>query len=296
MRIEKMASKTDAIAKLVIVFFISLLSFSIGTFVGKNYSDNQHQLAALEPSKAEKSERSVASVHEEGSSKPGAMTDEEIAKLAEEFVSDETAPTAEEGHAAEGAHGAVAAAGGHGETAPAAHGAATSAKNETGHGPSAPATTGHEAASEKADAKSDAHAPRAVSNKGHITATEASSTAKNLAAGKAPVATETKAVTKTATVEERRPSSLPKNVAAFSVGKFTVQVASYPDEAEAQKHASELKDKGYSAFYVPANIKGKTFYRVSVGQFATQKEAQSYRAEFIGKAKVGSAIVQKITE
>lgn len=282
-----MASKTDAIAKLVIVFFISLLSFSIGTFVGKNYSDNQHQLAALEPSKAEKSERSVASVNEEGSSKPGAMTDEEIAKLAEEFVSDETTPHGEE--PVEGAHGAVAA--GHGTEV--GHGAATSAKNETGHAAPA-AAPGHEAASGKADAKSDAHAPRATTNKGHITATEASSTAKNLAAGKAPAAPEHKAVTKT--VEERRPSSLPKDVAAFSVGKFTVQVASYPDEAEAQKHASELKDKGYSAFYVPANIKGKTFYRVSVGQFATQKEAQSYRSEFIGKAKVGSAIVQKITE
>jgi septal ring-binding cell division protein DamX len=297
MRIEKMASKTDAIAKLVIVFFISLLSFSIGTFVGKNYSDNQHQLAALEPSKAEKTERSVASVNEEGNSKPGAMTDEEIAKLAEEFVSDETAPTGHGEEAAEGAHGAVAAAG-HGETAHGApaHGAtATSAKNETGHGAPA-AATGHEAATEKADAKSEAHAPRAAAPKGHVTGTEASSTAKNLAAGKAPTNTENKAATKTATPEERRPSSLPKDVAAFSVGKFTVQVASYPDEAEAQKHASELKDKGYSAFYVPANIKGKTYYRVSVGQFATQKEAQSYRAEFIGKAKVGSAIVQKITE
>jgi len=293
-----MASKTDAIAKLVIVFFISLLSFSIGTFVGKNYSDNQHQLAALEPSKAEKSERSVASVHEEGSAKPGAMTDDEIAKLAEEFVSDETAPVPADGHAAEGGHGAVAAAGGH--EAPAAHGAApahgtaTSAKNDTGHG--SPAASGHETTTDKHDAKSDAHAPRGGTAKG-ITSTEPSSTAKNLAAGKAPVTTETKAVAKSATtVEERRPSSLPKDVAAFSVGKFTVQVASYPDEAEAQKHASDLKDKGYSAFYVPANIKGKTFYRVSVGQFATQKEAQSYRSEFIGKAKVGSAIVQKITE
>lgn len=278
-----MASKTDAIAKLVIVFFISLLSFSIGTFVGKNYSDNQHQLAALEPSshKAEKSERSVASVHEEGASKPGAMTDEEIAKLAEEFVSDETTP----GHGAEDAHGAVAA--GHGEAAP-AHGAATSAKNETGHG-------GHEATNEKPDAKSEAHAPKGAGSAKGITSNEPSSTAKNLAAGKAPAATENKAAAK-ATTEERRPSSLPKDVAAFTVGKFTVQVASYPDEAEAQKHASELKDKGYSAFYVPANIKGKTYYRVSVGQFATQKEAQSYRTEFIGKAKVGSAIVQKITE
>ena len=284
-----MASKTDAIAKLVIVFFISLLSFSIGTFVGKNYSDNQHQLAALEPSsKVEKSERSVASVNEEANSnKPGAMTDEEIAKLAEEFVSDETAP-------AEGAHGAVASAE-HGETAAPAHGAATSAKNETGHGAAAPA--GHEAASEKSDAKSEAHSPRGPLNKGHITENAPSATAKNLAAGKAPATTENKpTAAKTAIVEERRPSSLPKDVAAFSVGKFTVQVASYPDEAEAQKHASELKDKGYSAFYVPANIKGKTYYRVSVGQFATQKEAQSYRTEFLGKAKVSSAIVQKITE
>ena len=289
-----MASKTDAIAKLVIVFFISLLSFSIGTFVGKNYSDNQHQLAALEPSshKTEKSERSVASVHEEGASKPGAMTDEEIAKLAEEFVSDETTPGhgAEDAHGGAAAHGAVAA--GHGEaahgTAAPAHGAATSAKNETGHG-------GHEATNEKPDAKSEAHSPKGAGSAKGITSNEPSSTAKNLAAGKAPAATENKAAAK-ATTEERRPSSLPKDVAAFTVGKFTVQVASYPDEAEAQKHASELKDKGYSAFYVPANIKGKTYYRVSVGQFATQKEAQSYRTEFIGKAKVGSAIVQKITE
>lgn len=284
-----MASKTDAIAKLVIVFFISLLSFSIGTFVGKNYSDNQHQLAALEPSsqKAEKADRSVASVHEEGNNKPGAMTDEEIAKLAEEFVSDEAPTTAGHGdeHAAEGAHGAVA---GHGEAKAPAHGAATSAKNEAAHG------GGHETATEKPEAKAEAHSPRGGSAKG-VTANEPSTAAKNLAAGKVPATTENKPAAK-ATAEERRPSSLPKDVAAFSVGKFTVQVASYPDEAEAQKHASNLKDKGYSAFYVPANIKGKTYYRVSVGQFATQKEAQSYRADFIGKAKVSSAIVQKITE
>ena len=54
-----MGSKTDVVVKLVLVFFISLLSFSIGTFVGKKYSDNQHQLAALEP--ATKAQREVAS-------------------------------------------------------------------------------------------------------------------------------------------------------------------------------------------------------------------------------------------
>lgn len=277
-----MASKTDAVVKLVLVFFISLLSFSIGTFVGKKYSDNQHQLAALEPQKAsEKAERSIASAHDEGASqKPGAMTDEEIAKLAEEFVADETAPTTvAEGH-------------GEGHGAP-AHGAAAHVEPGTvapaGHG------GGHDEAAQKPDAKSEAHSPRGT-NKGHVTTNEEpSSAARNIASGKAPTQAPVETA-KTVKQEDRRPTALPKDVAAFSVGKFTVQVASYADEAEAQKFASELKDKGYSAFYIPANIKGKTWYRVSVGQFATQKEAQTYRTEFLSKSKVGSAIVQKITE
>ena len=84
-----MAAKTDVVVKLILVFFISLLSFSIGTFVGKKYSDNQHQLSQLEPQKAD---REVASVNNEGTTKTGTMTDAEIAKLAEEFVSDETTP------------------------------------------------------------------------------------------------------------------------------------------------------------------------------------------------------------
>lgn len=258
-----MASKSDMVVKLVLVFFISLLSFSVGIFAGKKYSDNQHTLAQLEPQKGEKTAREVASVNNEENSKEksGTMTDEEIAKLAEEFVSDEKAPTAGEGHgetvAKEAGHGEKAAA--HGEVA-----ANTEAKHEA-----APAKT--------------------------ATTQEPSTVAKDLAAGKAPAAhtaTETKAVAK----ENRVPSSLPANVAQYTVGKFTVQVASYNNEGEAQKLATELKDKGYSAFYIPANIKGKTWFRVSVGQFATPKEAASYRTELLGKAKVSSAIVQKITE
>lgn len=255
-----MSSKTDTVVKLAIVFFISLLSFSVGTFVGKKYSDNQHQLATLEPQKSTHgSEREVASVNgHEGTQKTGAMTDEEIAKLAEEFVADETtAPVAaEKEESAHGApaHGAVAAAPSHGESA---------------HEEKAPATAKHE---------------------------EPSSVAKNIAAGHAPANNPTPVAKKTVTAEERLPSSLPKDVAQYSVGKFTVQIAAYASEAEAQKTASDLKNKGYSAFYVPANIKGQVWYRVSVGQFATQKEAQSYRAEFMSTSKVPTAIVQKITE
>ncbi len=265
-----MAAKTDGVVKLVLVFFLTLLSFSIGTFVGKKYSDNQHQLSQLEPQKGEKADREVASVHEEEGEKKasGTMTDAEIAKLAEEFVADETTPSTETAKTDEE----------HGEH-----------KAEAGHGEATVA--------EQRDAKADAQKPAHGKEKATPVskANEPSSAAKEIAAGKNPIATEHKATTAT-TKEARVPSSLPKDVAAYTVGKFTVQVASYADEAEAQKFASDLKDKGYSAFYVPANIKGKTWFRVSVGQFATPKEAATYRTEILSKAKVGSAIVQKITE
>jgi len=282
-----MASKTDVMVKLVLVFFISLLSFSIGTFVGKKYSDNQHQLAALEPGKAvahgdahgdEHGERTPASATGE---KSNTMSDDEIAKLAEEFVADD-APTASTGH------GETAAAHGtehNGEAIKAdAHGTPSTVQ--------APAPAHGEA--KVADAKVDAHKPSHGSGETPVKRTaEPSSVAANLAAGKNPPQNAEKSAT---TADDRRPSSLPKDVAAYSVGKFTVQVAAYTDEAEAQKMASDLKTKGYSAFYIPATVKGKIYYRVSVGQFATPKEAQSYRGELMSKAKLNSAIVQKITE
>ncbi|WII73113.1 SPOR domain-containing protein [Bdellovibrio sp. 22V] len=260
-----MGSKTDAGVKLAIVFFISLLSFSIGIFAGKKYSDNQHQLSSLEPQSTHSAEREVASVpSHEPEQKTGAMTDEEIAKLAEEFVADETTE----------AHGETAKTEEHGT-----HAETVAADTKT-----------------KTEDKIEVNKPKSGAQ-GHTPVTqheEPSTAAKNIAAGKAP-ATET-VEKKAAPQHERVPSSLPKDVAQYAVGKFTVQVASYADEAEAQKMASSLKGKGYSAFYIPANIKGKTWYRVSVGQFATQKEAQSYRNEFLTKSKVESAIVQKITE
>lgn len=250
-----MSSKTDSVVKLVIVFFVSLLSFSVGTFVGKKYSDNQHQLSILEPQRSphaakqegehgagHSSEREVASTNshsEAGGQKAGAMTDEEIAKLAEEFVADETtAPIA--GHGGQGEHNeAPAAADTHGTK---------------GHGDNAKAEV-PESHNEKAQTQN-----------------------------KLPIQ------------PERVPTALPKEVAQYTVGKFTVQVASYDNELEAQKVASDLKGKGYSAFYVPAKIQGKTWYRVSVGQFTTQKEAASYRTEFMNTSKMTTAIVQKIIQ
>lgn len=91
-----MSQKTDTVIKLALVFFISLLSFSIGTFVGKKYSDNQHKLASLEPQKsnpqATTDTSEFASTHEGEKGKSGKMSDEEVAKIAEEFAQDDSQP------------------------------------------------------------------------------------------------------------------------------------------------------------------------------------------------------------
>lgn len=229
-----MASKSDAIVKLVLVFVISLLSFAVGTFVGKKYSDQQHKITAYEPTNKD-SHRGLAS--DKTTTNPAAeMTDEEIAKLAEEFVTDDTQETTEK------------------------------------------------VAETHADEKAVEH------KEVEKTVAQAAATVKVEEKHAEP----TKTVAKQEVAEPRQPSSVPKDVGQYATGKFTVQVASFNSEHDAKKRAEELKQKGFSAFYLTANIHGKTWYRVSVGQFPTEQEAKNYRAEFMHRTKIESAIIQKI--
>lgn len=100
-----MSQKTDNLIKLALVFFVSLLSFSIGTYVGKKYSDNQHKLALLEPKKVPVTTKTdefasdaaeLNKVHGLTDTettplqpKPVALTDSEVAKIAEEFAAED---------------------------------------------------------------------------------------------------------------------------------------------------------------------------------------------------------------
>jgi cell division septation protein DedD len=60
-------------------------------------------------------------------------------------------------------------------------------------------------------------------------------------------------------------------------GKYTVQVASFKTDIEAQKFAEELKSKGYPGFVKTVTIPGKgTVHRVRIGTFKTRKEAKLY--------------------
>lgn len=252
MAIERYGSKTDVVVKLVLVFFVCLLSFSIGTFVGKKFSDNQHKLAKFEPESATQTASAEASEGKDKSS----MTDEEFAKLAEEFVADD------EGGTKEGAKEVAAAKDEHAAPAKAEKVAATAKPAE--HAEHAPASTGKATKAE----------PMKVAEK---------------------VATNQKVERKDeAHAQSRIPSSLPKEIGANAVGKYTVQIGSYPTEEEAKKKAEALKEQTFSAFYVEAKVKDKTWYRVSIGLFNTQKEAETYMKDLLDRKKVPTAIVQKI--
>jgi DedD protein len=61
------------------------------------------------------------------------------------------------------------------------------------------------------------------------------------------------------------------------VKTWTVQVKASPDRSSADVWAAMLKTKGYDAFIVAADIKGKTWYRVRVGPFDSRHEAETMR-------------------
>jgi len=94
----------------------------------------------------------------------------------------------------------------------------------------------------------------------------------------------------------RTPTSILPSVASSAIGKYTVQVASYATETEAKSHAADLKGKGFSAFYIPATIKGKTWYRVSVGLFINHRSAMNFQKELKAQSNITSSLVQKIVK
>jgi cell division protein FtsN len=273
------SAKTDTLVKLVLIFFISLLSFSVGTFVGKQFSDSQYKMAQLEGD-AGSDQREPSSLDPAAleASPPDALTEEDIASLEEEFAKGKTVDTE---------------------------------KSDS-------KTSDHSPKADKKVAMNDNHGSKMEDHKevgkkvGHMVdkathnATEINAEAKNVKANKPKKVDEKIAeiankVMKGETPvthkveQERAPSSLPKTVANDVVGKFTVQVSAYTKEPDAVEHTKALKDKGFSAFYIPASVNGTTWFRVNVGLYSTSKEAQDYMKKIVG-ADIKSAIVKKIVQ
>jgi cell division septation protein DedD len=265
------SSRTDTIVKVMLVFFISLLSFSVGTFVGKQVSDSDHRRMALE-SEA-KDTREVAST-EEGS---GKVSEKDVENLAEEFVNKDKAgekvADGEKGEAKEEKAGGKEGADGYKDYS---HGKKDEAKAEKTEKVEAPA----EKTAEKTE-KTEKHAKMGANEK-----------KMEEAAAEKPMQEKAEAKKQ----DPRKPASALPGVVSSNIGKFTVQVASYATEDEAKSHASQLKTKGWNAFYIPATIAGKTWFRVSVGLFNNAMQAKSFRTDFVKESNTKTAIVQKIVQ
>ncbi len=232
-------ARTDTLVKLVLIFFISLLSFSVGTFVGKEFSDKKHRLASVESEYSDGHDGKNITKNFDGQPEE-ALTDEDIEKLSQEFVNAES-DDLDKPHAVEEA-----------------------SKKD----PKAVATSEKEGHREVATVEKKS--------------TDLSMAAKRVAEGKDPSPPAKEGV--------RMPTSLPPSV----VGQYTVQVASYSTEIEAEEHAQKLKNQGFSAFVVTAKVRGSVWYRVSVGAYSTRSEAKKSQERLMKQAKLTSAIVQKI--
>lgn len=272
-------SRVDTVLKLLLATFIALFAFSSGVYFGKQMSDSDYKLKALESDFNHSSKVAGHAAKELDVQPEEAVVDEEVATLSDKFVNAERDDLAEldnEGATEEkGGHGKeetrkVASAESHGDE----HAAPAHEEVASGHGEG-----GHQAAA--------AHGEAANHGKPDLSA--AHRAAERIANNSAPVEAH-----ETVVHESRKPSALPKTVGTSGAIEFTVQVASYPTAAAAKEHANELVKKGFPAFPVEATVNGRTWYRVSVGSFKTMRDATQFRAQLLKQADLKSAIVQRI--
>lgn len=257
------SSGTDTVVKIVLVFFISLLSFSIGTFVGKKFSDNQHKMLAMEPHKATTAETAEETKHEstakqEGTHAATASAEDDNAsegQLAE--LEQEMAVTEDLSNVVEKEDSAQAVS----------HETHQTDKAIAKHEVKAPAKDEHANINKHAD--KELHKPEVAAVR--ETAVQ-------------PPQPQAQSLTKV----------LAREMASQKTGNFTIQIASYPSKEEADKKVEELKALKFESFATQANIKGQHWYRVNVGIYATIKEAQESKTLLAERAKVSTAIIQKL--
>ncbi len=100
---------------------------------------------------------------------------------------------------------------------------------------------------------------------------------------------------KVAMVEEAKVLAIPEG--KLPTGRYTLNIASFKDKGNADRLMKELDDKGYEAFVEKADIPGKgIWYRVAVGRFSSQGEAQALARGLREKGLNYQFFVRKLKE
>ncbi len=96
---------------------------------------------------------------------------------------------------------------------------------------------------------------------------------------------------------ERAEPAAAEQASRGSEGKFTLQVISYRSSSEAETYAAALRKRGHSSFVVAADVPDRgRYYRVRVGPFETQREAERYRRTFETEERMNTFVVQRRDE
>ena len=76
-------------------------------------------------------------------------------------------------------------------------------------------------------------------------------------------------------------------------GRFTIQIGSYPVLEEARDQSDSLEALGLKPYMRPANVRGKQWYRLYVGGFATKDAAEKMGTRYVSQHMIEAYIVAK---
>lgn len=80
------------------------------------------------------------------------------------------------------------------------------------------------------------------------------------------------------------------------VGKFTLQIGSYPTMEEARDQADSLEALGLKPVMRPADVKGKRWYRLFAGNFNSKELAEKAGAQYVSQHMIDAFIVSKMVD
>jgi cell division septation protein DedD len=72
---------------------------------------------------------------------------------------------------------------------------------------------------------------------------------------------------------------------------WTVQVAAFAELKDAEKLAGQLRSEGHDAYAVTAEVEGRIWHRVRVGQLKNLKEAMELRKDLASTKTFKTAFV-----
>jgi cell division septation protein DedD len=90
---------------------------------------------------------------------------------------------------------------------------------------------------------------------------------------------------------ESKPVTSPAAKKDLTANTWSVQISATKDQSAAQFLQDKLKSKGFDAFIVEAEINSALWYRVRVGRFSTNQEAEKTRQDLQSKENLASAFV-----